>query len=87
MSDTLVHEITNLQRCHSIVMGMDAEGKYTTLKAKAPLAEMNRYCTALSSLTSGRGTFTMTFSSYELVPADVQQALLKAYEEAANEEE
>ena len=43
--------------------------------------------TALSSLTSGRGTFTMTFSSYELVPADVQQALLKAYEEAANEEE
>ena len=48
---------------------------------------MNRYCTALSSLTSGRGTFTMTFSSYELVPTDVQQALLKAYEEAANEEE
>ena len=29
----------------------------------------------------------MTFISYELVPADVQQALLKAYEEAANEEE
>jgi hypothetical protein len=29
----------------------------------------------------------MTFSSYELVPADVQQALLKAYEEAASEEE
>ena len=60
-------------------MGMDAEGKYTTLKAKAPLAEMNRYCTALSSLTSGRGTFTMTLSaeptayhsSYELLPADV----------------
>ncbi|MBR3827876.1 MAG: hypothetical protein IKJ40_01050, partial [Bacteroidales bacterium] len=61
--------------------------KYTTLRAKAPLAEMNRYCTALSSLTSGRGTFTMTLSSYELVPTDVQQALLKAYEEAANEEE
>ena len=29
----------------------------------------------------------MTFSSYELVPTDVQQALLKAYEESANEEE
>ncbi|MBQ9473381.1 MAG: elongation factor G [Bacteroidales bacterium] len=79
--------MTDLQGRRAIVMGMDAEGKYTTLKAKAPLAEMNRYSTALSSLTSGRGTFTMTFSSYELVPADVQQALLKAYEEAAAEEE
>jgi elongation factor G len=79
--------MTDLQGRRAIVMGMDAEGKYTTLKAKAPLAEMNRYCTALSSLTSGRGTFTMTFSSYELVPTDVQQALLKAYEEAASEEE
>ena len=69
--------MTDLQGRRAIVMGMDAEGKYTTLRAKAPLAEMNRYCTALSSLTSGRGTFTMTFSSYELVPADVQQALLK----------
>ena len=41
----------------------------------------------MSSLTSGRGTFTMTFSRYKLVPADVQQALLKTYEEAAAEEE
>ena len=56
--------MTDLQGRRAIVMGMDAEGKYTTLRAKAPLAEMNRYCTALSSLTSGRGTFTMTFSSY-----------------------
>ena len=79
--------MTDLQGRRAMVLGMDAEGKYTTLRAKAPLAEMNRYCTALSSLTSGRGTFTMTFSSYELVPTDVQQALLKAYEEAANEEE
>ena len=46
MSDTLVHEITNLQRCHSIVMGMDAEGKFTTLKDKAPLAEMFHSCRA-----------------------------------------
>ena len=45
--------MTDLQGRRAIVMGMDAEGKYTTLKAKAPLAEMNRYCTALSSLTSG----------------------------------
>ena len=41
----------------------------------------------MSSLTSDRGTFTMTFSGYKLVPSNVQQALLKAYEEAAAEEE
>lgn len=79
--------MTDLQGRRAIVMGMDAEGKYTTLKAKAPLAEMNRYCTALSSLTSGRGTFTMTYSEYQQVPTDVQQALLKAYEESQTEED
>ena len=79
--------MTDLQGRRAIVMGMDAEGKYTTLRAKAPLAEMNRYCTSLSSLTSGRGTFTMTYAEYQQVPTDVQQALLKAYEEEQTEED
>ncbi|HPF94546.1 MAG TPA: hypothetical protein PLV65_11420, partial [Tenuifilaceae bacterium] len=42
--------------------------------------------TALSSLTSGRATYNMKFSSYEQVPADVQDKLLKAYEEESEEE-
>lgn len=79
--------MTDLQGRRAIVMGMDAEGKYTTLRAKAPLAEMNRYCTALSSLTSGRGTYTLTYAEYQQVPTDVQQALLKAYEESQAEED
>lgn len=79
--------MTDLQGRRAIVMGMDAEGKYTTLRAKAPLAEMNRYCTSLSSLTSGRGTFSMTYAEYQQVPTDVQQALLKAYEESQTEED
>ncbi len=79
--------MTDLQGRRAIVMGMDAEGKYTTLHAKAPLAEMNRYCTSLSSLTSGRGTFTMTYAEYQQVPTDVQQTLLKAYEESAADED
>ncbi len=79
--------MTDLQGRRAIVMGMDAEGKYTVLRAKAPLAEMNRYCTALSSLTSGRGTFTMTYAEYQQVPTDVQQSLLKAYEESAADED
>ena len=56
-------------------------------KAKVPFAEMDRYSTSLSSLTSGRGTFTMKFAEYAQVPADVQQRLLKEYEESQKEEE
>lgn len=69
-------------------LGTDSYGqKYTVLHTKAPLSEMNRYSTSLSSLTSGRGTYTMTYAEYQQVPTDVQQALLKAYEESAAEEE
>mgnify|MGYP001768590431 CR=1 FL=1 len=52
-----------------------------------PLAEMNRYSTALSSLTSGSGTYSLKFAEYAQVPGDVQTALLKAYEEQEKEEE
>ncbi|MGN1238042.1 MAG: hypothetical protein ACI4UW_03850, partial [Muribaculaceae bacterium] len=45
------------------------------------------YSTALSSITGGRSSFTMRFASYELVPGDVQEKLLKAYEEANADEE
>ena len=86
-TDAMGGVMTDLQGRRAIVMGMDAEGKYTTLRAKAPLAEMNRYCTSLSSLTSGRGTFSMTYAEYQQVPTDVQQTLLKAYEESQTDED
>ncbi len=56
------------------------------INAKVPLAELNKYSTILSSLTSGRATYTMKFASYEQVPADVQEKLLKAYEAEEEEE-
>ena len=86
-SDSTGGVMTDLQGRRAIVMGMDPEGKYTTLHAKVPLAEMNRYCTSLSSLTSGRGTYKMAYAEYQQVPTDVQQALLKAYEESAQDED
>jgi len=54
---------------------------------KVPLAEMNRYSTALSSITSGRATYGMKFAEYTQVPGDVQTQLLKAYEEQEKDEE
>ena len=51
-----------------------------------PLAELYRYSTTLSSLTSGRATYTMKFASFEQVPTDVQDKLLKAYAEEETDE-
>ena len=49
--------------------------------AKVPLKEMSNYSTALSSLTGGRASFIMKFASYELVPTDVQNKLMKEFAE------
>ncbi|HIW87164.1 MAG TPA: elongation factor G [Candidatus Onthomorpha intestinigallinarum] len=86
-SDLMGGVMTDLQSRRAIVMGMDSEGFNSVIKARVPLAEMYRYSTALSSLTSGRGTFVMRFAEYEAVPADVQTKLLKTYEEQNKDEE
>lgn len=78
--------MTDLQGRRGIIMGMDSVGKSQQIKARVPLAEMNRYSTSLSALTSGRGSFKMTFAAYEQVPTDVQKVLLKKYEEEKDED-
>nr|NQU92632.1 elongation factor G [Bacteroidota bacterium] len=79
--------MTDLQGRRAIIMGMDAEGNYQKIIAKVPLAEMNRYSTSLSSITSGRAMYSLKFAEYAQVPGDVQTQLLKAYEEEQAEEE
>lgn len=79
--------MTDLQGRRGIVMGMDSEGAYQIIHAKVPLAEMNKYSTSLSSITSGRASYGMKFFEYQQVPADVQSALLKAYEESQSDED
>ncbi len=86
-SDRMGDIMTDLQGRRAIIMGMDSEGNYQIVKAKVPLAEMNRYSTALSSITSGSGTYSLKFAEYAQVPGDVQTALLKAYEEQEKEDE
>jgi elongation factor G len=70
----------DLQGRRAIIMGMSSEKGYEKLSARVPLKEMSSYSTSLSSLTGGRASFSMKFSAYELVPTDVQDKLLKAYE-------
>jgi elongation factor G len=79
--------MTDLQGRRAVIMGMENDGNYQKILAKVPLAELNRYSTALSSLTSGRATYGMKFAEYAQVPGDIQDKLLKAYEEQEKEEE
>lgn len=78
--------MTDLQGRRAIIIGMDAEGNYQKINAKVPLAEMNRYSTALSSITSGRAMYGMKFAEYSQVPGDIQDKLLKEYEESQEED-
>ena len=84
--DMMGNVMTDLQGRRAMIMGMEANGHMQQINARVPLAEMNRYSTALSSLTSGRGTFSMKFAEYQQVPSDVQSVLLKKYEEEQEEE-
>ena len=79
--------MSDLQNRRGIMEGMSTEKGFQVLKARVPLAELYRYSTTLSSLTSGRATFTMDFVEYQQVPADVQDKLLKAYEAEQQEED
>lgn len=78
--------MTDLQGRRAMIMGMDSEGTYQKIRARVPLAEMNRYSTALSSITSGRAMYSLKFAEYAQVPPDVQTTLLKAYEEQDTDE-
>ncbi len=79
--------MTDLQGRRAIIMGMDADGMYQIIRARVPLAEMNKYSTALSSITQGRGVFTWEYAEYAQVPSDVQDKLLKEYQASLEEDE
>ena len=77
--------MSDLQNRRAMIMGMESAKGFDKLIARVPLAELYRYSTTLSSLTSGAATYTMKFDSYEQVPSDVQDKLLKAYTDTDEE--
>lgn len=78
--------MSDLQNRRAIIEGMGTDKGFDTIKARVPLAELYKYSTSLSSLTSGSATFTMEFADYQPVPGDVQEKLLKAYLEQEKED-
>ena len=70
------------------IMGIDSEGKLQIVKAQCPLSEMFRYAIILRSMTSGRGSFSMEYSHYEEVPADIAKKVIdQAAKDKVEEEE
>jgi elongation factor G len=64
------------------VLGMDSKGKSQIIKAIVPMSEFQTYDPDLRSMTGGRGKFTLTFSHYEIMPAQEANKVI----EAANRE-
>ncbi|MCX6260658.1 MAG: elongation factor G [Bacteroidia bacterium] len=85
-SDRMGDVISDLQGRRGMVLGMSSEKRFEVIKARVPLAEMNKYSTALSSITGGRAIYTMKFMEYAQVPGDVQEAVIKAYTEEEEED-
>jgi elongation factor G len=84
--DRMGDVMSDLQGRRAVVQGMTTDGGFQKITTKVPLAEMNKYSTALSSLTGGRAMYSMKFHEYEQVPGNVQEELLKTYEAEEKEE-
>ena len=59
------------------VVGMDSEGKEEIISAQVPMAEVLGYAPELTSITGGRGTYTMELSHYEEVPAQLADKIIE----------
>ncbi len=76
--DEFMGDITgSLNSRRGRVMGMEPGDGMQTIKAKVPLEEMYKYVNEMKSITGGRGTYSMTFSHYEIVPSVQAQAIVE----------
>ncbi len=79
--------MSDLNTRRGMIVNQEMDGNFTILHARVPLAELYRYSTTLSSITGGAATFTMKFSEYQPVPADVQTKLLAEYAATETDED
>ena len=58
------------------IQGMDTKGSSQLIRAQVPMAEMLTYANDLTSMTQGRGSFTMEFSHYDFVPHQIAEKVI-----------
>lgn len=66
--------------------GSETRGHTVIIKALVPLAEMLSYGTDLTSMTQGRGSFSMDFSHYDYVPNEIADKVVTAHKPHAHVE-
>jgi elongation factor G len=69
------------------VLGSEPRGKKVTIKASVPMAEVLRYAGDLKSITGGRGSFTMRFNQYEVLPQNLVDKVIQEAGRPREEEE
>ena len=80
----------NLTSRRGRIQGMEPKGHSTIIKAQVPLAEMLTYASDLTSMTQGRGSYSMDFSHYDVVPQQISDKIVadaRAAGHGAEEEE
>jgi elongation factor G len=68
------------------IQGMDNKGGKTIVKAEVPMSEMLTYGAELTSMTQGRGSYSMEMDHYDFVPAAQQEKIVTAAKAARGEE-
>ena len=68
----------NLNGRRGRVQGMDSKSGSTVVKASVPLAEMLSYASDLTSMTQGRGTYSMEYDHYDVVPQQIADKVISA---------
>jgi len=68
--------VSDLNGRRGRILGMDPEGRTTTVRAEVPLAEVQSYALDLKSLTQARGSFQMHPLKYQPVPGNIQEKVI-----------
>ena len=69
------------------IQGMDTKGANQIIRAEAPMAEMLTYANDLTSITQGRGSFTIEMGHYDFVPHEIAAKIIEAAKRSGGEEE
>jgi elongation factor G len=69
--------ISDLNTRRARIMGSEARGKFQTIRAEVPYAEVATYSSDLRSITGGEGSYTLEFVRYELVPSNLREAIIQ----------
>lgn len=78
--DTMMGDVmTELQGCRSMIMNMEVDNGYQVIKARTPMAELDKFFHSLRSVSQGRAKVRSSFADYAPVPFEMQKQLVDEY--------